>query len=361
MIQQQRTKLLQNTTLIPLVCLDNNNNNNAYFSTSAKKSKPKKKSPKDKATNGLSLHEEQKQEKLNKKQKRATEYNNKIERQMKLKYRRMKPETIIKKNYLKNKFKSWFDKKREWEYIQEKLAKKSGRFDGNLNDAWLIKVAIVVERLPLVIPDPPDWEKDFTDLKERLDSFKSMFPADTPYAELNVDGEGLAIKTERTLWKSITEDFELLPRVTEADEENDMHSLNRKLHTRLFLTTPETINDDKNKSSNTFNMFPTTTVQKDETLIQACRRIVSEKVGDDLILYTPSNCPMAVNMYLHDHNVSKHWGEKIFIFRCHRDIGDIDESIITKDDYAWLDKEEIVDQVTNDKDEYHSKMYHYLL
>jgi len=333
----------------------------------SKKAQQKSKQPQ------LSLHEQQKQAKTLLKEKRQQKYHSKMERQMTLKYRRMSPDKIYKKNYLKQKFKSWFDKKRDWEQIQDTLAKKSGRFDNlDATDAFEIKVAVIVERFPLIIPDEEDWEKNFLELQEYLDSFKYMYPEDTPYAQLNKDGEGLATgmlaRTEKTFWKSITKDHDLLPRITEADELNDTNSLNRKLHTKLFLTTPQNVNDDNNDhndddhhSTNKYNVFPTTTVHKSETLIEACKRAVKETVGEDLELYCPSNAPMGMNLYLHDHDKSQFWGEKVFFVKCHRDIGDVDPMVLGREGYAWLDREEIVEMVRGVRGEYDSKMYHYLL
>lgn len=270
------------------------------------------------------------------KEKRRKAFQQKQERLARLPYRRKGK----LRNEKLNLFRSWFVKKRNWEFVQDRLAKKA-------NKPWLIKVSILVERLPQITPDVPKWEQDFLDLRAYLDQFEGMkFPEDGPFKEANYDNE-IFIKSEQSFLKSLTKGYTIRDRITESDKTNDIHSLDRKLSTRIYLILPK----------ETF-YFPTTTVKEDETILQAAQRVISEKVGNDLELYCPSNCPMAVDMKLNS-DQEEFWGEKIFFMRVQRDRGDVLN--LEKDEYAWLDREEVVDKVKNERGEYTSKFYHYLL
>lgn len=312
---------------------------------------------KKKSSNPLQLLNEAK---AREKEIRGERFLKAMERKMTLKYRRMgKPNRGIKKHL----FKSWFDEKKVWESVQDKSARRS-------NKAWIYKVSVVVERMPIVIPHPPAWEKDFMELQEYLHSFKLHYPEDSPFALANknsADPEEGVIRTEKTFWEYITKGQTIPPRVTEADETNDTSSLNRKLDERLFLLKPEN-NDRKQK-----HYFPTTIVQEGETFIQASRRVIQETFGENMTLYCPSNCPMAVDMnlmqdvlenkdapdYYHQGMMETHFGEKIFFIRCHRDRGDVVG--LMKGDYAWLGKDEIVEKVKTEKGDHASRLYYYLL
>jgi large subunit ribosomal protein L46 len=95
---------------------------------------------------------------------------------------------------------------------------------------WESWAAVLLERLPVITPDMPQWEEDMLNLmaKQRWEEAH-----DWP-AEMDIMHEG----TDEC--PTLSEVFEqspvpLAPRVTEADHANDRISLDRALQHRIFL------------------------------------------------------------------------------------------------------------------------------
>lgn len=56
----------------------------------------------------------------------------------------------------------------------QRMAKKEGK-------PWRIRVAAMVERLPVVTPDVEEWEQDYIDLRDFLMTFGKEYPAETGF------------------------------------------------------------------------------------------------------------------------------------------------------------------------------------
>ncbi len=90
--------------------------------------------------------------------KRRTElYHAKIARMEGLKTRQDKQ----KKNFKRNKFRKWFDAMAANQAYLDREARRQGK-------QWKIKVAAMIERLPVVTPDKPQWQLDYLNLKAEL-------------------------------------------------------------------------------------------------------------------------------------------------------------------------------------------------
>ena len=59
--------------------------------------------------------------------------------------------------------------KKRMEEISDRRAKKLGL-------EWKIQVAVVLERLPVVLADKADWERDYDNLRTYLDQFGRDYP-----------------------------------------------------------------------------------------------------------------------------------------------------------------------------------------
>ena len=66
-------------------------------------------------------------------------------------------------------FRSWYDKRRTYHEIMDRKARQAGL-------GWKIEAAAVLERLPVVTPDIPDWEREYDELKSYLASFGKEYP-----------------------------------------------------------------------------------------------------------------------------------------------------------------------------------------
>ena len=56
----------------------------------------------------------------------------------------------------------------------QRMAKKEGK-------PWRVRVAVMVERLPVVTPDVEEWEQDYNDLRDFLETFGKEYPAETGF------------------------------------------------------------------------------------------------------------------------------------------------------------------------------------
>merc|ERR1719460_316493 len=89
-----------------------------------------------------------------------------------------------------------------------------------------LHVATAVERTPVVMPDPEDWELEMWELQARLEEFDGF---DYPPSVLNAGARG-APKERNGPPKNIPEEIlALANRETDADRADDRQSLERRL------------------------------------------------------------------------------------------------------------------------------------
>jgi len=313
---------------------------------------------------------------------------------------------------LKDQFNDWFQAKKKRENIQDRKARKLG-ID------WKIQVAVVLERLPVVLPDKQDWERDWDNLRSYLDQFGREYP-ESFVGENEIEPEedltdeallgtycvtvqhtlrhlrnlhtgvrrdccplieeekkiesfvsdcvvlSLSTQLVRTLptEKYLPRGYTPAPRETEADANGDVRTLDRRLKTWVYLTVKDSAPND---SSGAKWQFPTVEVKDDETLLEAAKRAIVEKVGskDAMEIYYPSGAPMAVDMKVFSQEErAKHgntFGMKTFFMVVQYDDGKVSSENITVDDFAWLEKDEVVERVAEEQGENASMLYRYLL
>ena len=78
------------------------------------------------------------------------------------------------KDVKKNAFRSWWDKEMMYHDVISRKAKKEGK-------PWKIRVAAMVERLPVVTPDTEQWEREYIDLRDYLWTFGKEYPEETGF------------------------------------------------------------------------------------------------------------------------------------------------------------------------------------
>ena len=91
------------------------------------------------------------------KQARVEAYKHKLERAIRIKSRRDNAPRDVKKN----EFRSWWDGRKAYEEQMDRKARQAGM-------DWTVKVATIVERLPVVMPDKEPFETEFEDLQAYL-------------------------------------------------------------------------------------------------------------------------------------------------------------------------------------------------
>jgi hypothetical protein len=235
----------------------------------------------------------------------------------------------------KKAFREWYDKQRIYMSLHDRRARLQ-------NLEFQIRVMTVVERLPIVTPDLPKWEKDYLDLRDYLDCYGKVYPEEAGIMDPEGDDPGDDYYTDEELFAMLPEGLKPAPRITEADKSGNIHTQDRKLMHKLFLLI---------QGKDLRWTFPSALVRTDETLLQAAKRAIVETAGPQLELYCPSNCPLAVRMNVFPHNertVANYYGEKIFLFKVQRDDGDATMKTFNRNavvDYGWLMKDEVMERV----------------
>lgn len=83
------------------------------------------------------------------------------------------------KNTRKKKFMAWFKPKAKREHHHNHKARK-------LALDWKLQVAVVLERLPIVLPDTPKWQEDYDNLRTYLDQFGREYPKEL-YGSMEIE------------------------------------------------------------------------------------------------------------------------------------------------------------------------------
>ena len=104
------------------------------------------------------------------KQKRTERYNAQQSRLQQLKTRR----DNSPKDVLKTKFRTWYDNELKYHNVLLQRAKKEKK-------PWRIRVAVMVERIPIVTPDIPEWEREYNDLRDYIWTYGKEYPEETGF------------------------------------------------------------------------------------------------------------------------------------------------------------------------------------
>lgn len=157
--------------------------------------------------------------------------------------------------------------------------------------------------------------------------------------------------------------FTPAPRETEADNNGDVRTLDRRLKTWVYLTVNESVRTPEGEKNQW--RLPTVEVKGEETLLDAAKRAIREKVGDCMDIYYPSNCPMTMDMLIFkDDERAKNgnaYGVKTFFMVVQYDDGKVTADDLFVEDYAWFEKSELVQRIEEQEGEDKSKLYFYLL
>jgi large subunit ribosomal protein L46 len=277
------------------------------------------------------------------KQRRTELYEQTQQRKEQVKARRVsKP-----RGEKRNEFRSWFIQKKVNDEYMERKARQAGL-------GWKIHVAVIVERLNVVLPDQEEWEMEFEDLQNQLQQFgkdypKGLFPS---AAEHSAQETHLTRNDDILEYLEKVKGFTPAPRITEADKSGDVRTTGRKLKTSIYLTVQE---------DSTWK-FPTVALKDDEMLLDAAKRAIPEAVGEELEFWCPSNCPVAVEMMAfptEQQQKEQQYGSKTFFIKVQFDEGKVKTGTQKVTDFAWLDRSEIVERV--EKQNGDGAFYKYLL
>ncbi|GAX23727.1 hypothetical protein FisN_12Hh304 [Fistulifera solaris] len=277
------------------------------------------------------------------KQRRTELYEQTQQRKEQVKARRVsKP-----RGEKRNEFRSWFIQKKVNDEYMERKARQAGL-------GWKIHVAVIIERLNVVLPDQEEWEMEFEDLQNQLQQFgkdypKGLFPS---APEHSAQETNLTRNDDILEYLEKVKGFTPAPRITEADKNGDVRTTDRKLKTSIYLTVQE----------DSIWKFPTVALKDDEMLLDAAKRAIPEAVGEELEFWCPSNCPVAVEMMAfsaEQQQKEQQYGNKTFFIKVQYDEGIVKLGTQKVTDFAWLNRSEIIERV--EKQNGDGAFYKYLL
>lgn len=286
------------------------------------------------------------------KESRVEAYKHKLERAVRVKSRRDNSVKDVKKD----EFRSWWDARRAYEEKMNRKARQAGM-------DWTIKVATIVERLPVIMADKAPFEVEFENLQARL---KASVGKEYPKEFTGTDGGSLPeAYTDEELLELLPENFKPAPRETKADEDGTVNTLDRQLKDRLYLLVD--------------GSFPTTELKlsaiedekysnNSETLLEAALRGLKENTSEysgkknselSLELYCPSQAPIGVQLEVHNEDKQKStgfYGYKTFFMKVQYDDG-----MLHGNNIAWLARLEIVERFQSESRDDKSNFFRYLL
>jgi hypothetical protein len=145
-----------------------------------------------------------------------------------------------------------------------------------------LRVATAVERTPVVMPDPDQWELDMWELQARLEEYEGF---DYPPSVMNAGGQR-GVPQERTgPPKTIPPELlALANRETDADRADDRKSLERRLADSLYLLV---------KSDGAWALPGVALEDDDESVREAALRALDEHCGKELYTYVLGAAPVA--------------------------------------------------------------------
>jgi len=290
--------------------------------------------------------------KVSNKQERTEAYKQKVERAVRIVSRRCNSPRDVKKEA----FRSWWDGRRIREEQMNRKARQVGM-------DWTIKVATIVERLPVVMPDKEFFEIEFEDQQAYM---KARSGKEFPKEFIGTSGGGGGeAYTDEELMALLPDRFQPASRATKADKDGSINTLERRLKDRVYLMT--------------YDCFPTTDVKvlkneenkfgiDSETLLEAALRGLQEHIhrvgikNNDKIpigFYCLSEAPIGVQLNVNDDEQQKStgcYGTKTFYMKIQYDGGTLDG-----DDIAWLDRLEIVKRFQSNSKDDEASFFRYLL
>jgi ADP-ribose pyrophosphatase YjhB (NUDIX family) len=236
-------------------------------------------------------------------------------------------------------FRKWFIKKKVNDEYMERKARQA-------NLGWKYQVAVVLERINVVLPDIEQWEADFLELEAHMAQFGKQYPKEFLQA---ADESAKIATTPEELLELLPKGYTPAPRETEADLSGNVQTTNRKLKTSIYLALQE---DGKWQ-------MPTVELAEDETLVDAAKRALETKVGSQVEFWCPSNAPFAIDLKAQQDG--QVYGTKTFFVKVQYDEGDVSKTTLAADDFAWLDRTEFADRVREDQGDTVAQLYRYML
>ncbi|XP_078340173.1 large ribosomal subunit protein mL46-like [Crassostrea virginica] len=222
---------------------------------------------------------------------------------------------------------------------------------------WTVTGALYLERLPIITPPLSKLEQEYREYKLQQETEQSLLSdfeiskkeeeerlanqkknvLDTPIHLRNVPVQTFQDKEE--IWDKELSQFTPADRETEADRNNDMKSVSRKLDQPLVLLLKKIVNGKD------FWYLPYLDYIPRHSMRQVAEKALTDSCGTNLQFQTFSNAPSGYQVLHYGNDMIKKTqsnGSKVFIYKAEYRGGivnpDKDKHIL---DYAWVTRREL--------------------
>ncbi|XP_033744841.1 39S ribosomal protein L46, mitochondrial-like [Pecten maximus] len=252
-------------------------------------------------------------------------------------------------------------------YQKASLASAAATQSRPKDEKWILVSAVCLERYPKIVPPKTELEAKFKADLQRIELERSVL-CDHELKHLDdiekkkqkekeseshpvqkVDSAGM--KEEKLTavdledgWDKEALNFTETSRKTDADKENDLQSLNRKLDKKLFLVVKQRLGEFEQW------ILPQGDHLMEESMRETAERTLGQISGVNIQSMFLGNAPCG----FYRHRFSKTFreklsadGQKIFFFRAEHSHGDVAVSDHISD-YKWLTVEEMADYLKPD-------------
>uniref|UniRef100_T1IXA6 Large ribosomal subunit protein mL46 n=1 Tax=Strigamia maritima TaxID=126957 RepID=T1IXA6_STRMM len=220
---------------------------------------------------------------------------------------------------------------------------------------WQLMSAVCLERKPIITQSLNEIETRFTKLLEELEYEQSLksdhemrLQEDLLRSEQLKRGQTLKPELETTIIETAQdledkaaaelEKFQFAGRLTEADAKNDQKSLQRALDQHLILVVRQKLGRDFKW------VLPQAPWKEGETMRQTAERVLEHICGNKIQARFLGNTPCGFYKYKYPRQM---WGEgkpsgaKVFFFKAHYVMGDVEPFQDEVEDFKWLKLEEM--------------------
>lgn len=205
--------------------------------------------------------------------------------------------------------------------------------------AWHFKSSIVIQRIPVILPELEPWETEWHQyLEKRREKTCVPLPEEITRVIHDSDTGGWRYKTAEELAEEKTRaeehsKMEFAPRITEDDLSGNKRSLDRQLDKSVYLIVK------KDRTENTWE-FPKVNWRGSEPLRDTLEDNLRHLFGGDTRLHMMGHAPIGHLSYKYPQPQGPTEGAKVFYFHTLYLSGDI---LIPKPyvDFAWVSRDEM--------------------
>lgn len=239
-------------------------------------------------------------------------------------------------------------------------------------NAWTPKMSLIVERWPLLAPEPEAWEVEYDEWRARYDApIKAQIPSMQPLldedpakkqiaagetkkltaeelAAMDEDQRARALRAEEIADQAREEAIVRVgERITTADKENNTKSLRRALADKLYLVVK------KNRADHSWQFpqapLPTELTGESKMLRDFAHDGIVTAAGSSINVHVTGNAPAGFYAFPYNAETQKSldtYGSKIFFYRALYIKGDV-KTHKRYVDHAWVTKSELKNYISD--------------